>query len=117
MSDDPMEARLAMLRRVGGDRLIRDLIDLLFERAPRQIEAVRQALAAGDAEAARRAAHALTSSAGNLGARDLQAAALAVEQAAAGETGEDAAELLRRLEAAWEATRPVLAERKGGLSP
>jgi HPt (histidine-containing phosphotransfer) domain-containing protein len=116
MSDDPMDARLAMLRRVGGDRLIRDLIDLLLESAPRKIEAARAALAAGDADQVGRAAHALASSAGNLGAAEMQQAAYALERAA-GAGGADLAEPLRLLAASWERARETLAEKKRGLNP
>jgi HPt (histidine-containing phosphotransfer) domain-containing protein len=115
MSQDPMAARLAMLRRVGGNKLIGDLIDLLFEGAPRKLEAARAALAAGDAGQVALLAHGLASSAGNLGATDMQQAALAVEHCADGGTG-DLGELLRRLEASWGPARDMLAETKRGLS-
>ena len=85
---DAMAGRLAMLRRVGGDRLIRDLIDLLLEGAPRKLEAARAALAEGDADRVGRTAHALTSSAGNLGAAELQQAASALERCAGGGPGD-----------------------------
>jgi HPt (histidine-containing phosphotransfer) domain-containing protein len=111
-----MAARLAMLRRVGGDKLIRDLIDLLLEGAPQKLAAARSALAAGDADRLGRAAHSLGSSAGNLGAAEMQEAALALECCADTGTG-DAADLLRRLEASWELARPLLAETKRGLKP
>ncbi|HEX5268890.1 MAG TPA: Hpt domain-containing protein [Gemmataceae bacterium] len=114
MSSEAMAARLAMLRRVGGDKLIRDLIDLLMDGAPRKLEAARAALAAGDLDGVRRAAHALTSSAGNLGASETQAAALALERAAAG--AGDVAGLLAGLEGAWGRAREALAETRKGLS-
>jgi HPt (histidine-containing phosphotransfer) domain-containing protein len=114
MAADPMAARLAMLRRVGGDKLIRDLIDLLLDSAPRKLEAARAALADGDAAAVRRLAHGLVSSAGNLGCAETQAAALALERCAGGEPG-DLAELLGDLEAAWGRARDRLAETKRGL--
>jgi two-component system, sensor histidine kinase LadS len=114
MSPDAMAVRLAMLRRVGGERLIRDLIDLLLEGAPRKLEAARAALAAGDADRVGRAAHALTSSAGNLGAAELQRAAHALERCAGGGPG-DLAGLLRDLEASWARVRDLLAETRRGL--
>ena len=102
-----------MLRRVGGDRLIRDLIDMLHEDAPRKLAAARAALAAGDADGVGRVAHALASSAGNLGAADMRQAAADLERDAA--DGQDLAGPLRRLEASWERTRDLLAEKKRGL--
>jgi HPt (histidine-containing phosphotransfer) domain-containing protein len=116
MAPDPMDARLAMLRRWGGDRLIRELIDLLFESTPRKLAAARAALASGDIDGVGRAAHALASSAGNLGAADMQRAAYALEHGAARGSG-DLAGLLHRLEASWEHARDVLAEKKRGLNP
>ncbi|HKI34737.1 MAG TPA: Hpt domain-containing protein [Gemmataceae bacterium] len=115
MSGDPMAARLAMLGRVGGDKLIDDLIDLVLEGTPRKLEAARAALAEGNADGVGQVAHALASSAGNLGAADMQEAAYAVERCAGGEAG-DLAELLHRLEASWESARDRLAEIKRGLS-
>jgi len=115
MSHDPMEARLAMLRRVGGDRLIRDLIDMLHENVPRKLAEARAALAAGDADTVGRVAHALASSAGNVGAADMQQAAAELERDAA--DGKDLAGPLGRLEASWERTRELLAEKKRGLPP
>ena len=116
MSHDPMDERLAMLRRVGGDRLIRDLIDLLLENVPLKLRAARAALAEENADGVGRAAHALTSSAGNLGAAEVQRDAYALEQAAA-DGSEDLAGLLARLEASWERARELLAEKKRGLNP
>ena len=115
MAPDPMAARLATLRRVGGDRLIRDLIDLLFQSAPRKLEAARAALAGGDAAGVGREAHALTSSAGNLGAAEMQEVALALERCAGGGPG-DLADLLTRLEASWERARARLADIQRGLN-
>jgi HPt (histidine-containing phosphotransfer) domain-containing protein len=115
MAPDPMTARLATLRRIGGDRLIRDMIDLLFENAPRRLEAARAALAWGDTVGVGREAHALTSSAGNLGAVEMQQAALALERCAGGGPG-DLAGLLAALEASWEQTRGRLADIQRGLN-
>jgi HPt (histidine-containing phosphotransfer) domain-containing protein len=114
MANELTPTRLAMLRRVGGDKLIRELIDLLLEGTPRKLEAARAALAAGDADCVGRAAHALTSSAGNLGAAEVQQAAYALERCAGGGPG-DLAGLLGELEAAWGRARELLAETKRGL--
>ncbi len=115
MPQEPTPARLAMLRRVGGDKLVRELIDLLLEGAPARLEAARAALAAGDAAGVARAAHSLTSSAGTLGAAEMQAAALLLERAADNGLG-DLADLLVGLEAAWGRAREMLAETKRGLN-
>jgi HPt (histidine-containing phosphotransfer) domain-containing protein len=115
MAADPMAARLAMLRRNGGDKLIRELIDMLLEGGPRKLEAARTALAAGDAATVVRVMHVLKISAGNLGCAELQAAALALELCSAGGPGE-LAELLGEVEAAWGRARDQLVETKRGLN-
>jgi len=111
-----METRLAMLRRVGGDRLIRDLIDLLLETAPGKLAAARAALAEGDADRVGRVAHALASSAGNLGVAEMQEAAYTLERRAA-DGPADLAEPLSRLEGAWEQARQLLTDTKRRLNP
>lgn len=115
MANKLTPARLDMLRRVGGDKLIRELIDLLLEGAPRKLAAARAALTSGNAVEVGRVAHALTSSAGNLGAVEMQQAAYVLERCAAG--GSDGlADRLAELEAAWERARGVLEETKRGLN-
>jgi len=115
MSEDPIATRLAMLRRVGGDKLIGELIDLLLQSVPQKLEAARAALAAGDRALVARLAHGLGSSVGNLGLADVHQAALAVEHCADGGAG-DLAQLLRQLEASWEQGRDrlVLIQRELG---
>jgi HPt (histidine-containing phosphotransfer) domain-containing protein len=117
MQPDPMDARLAQLRRVGGDRLIAELIDLFFKTAPPRLEAIRAGVEGGDAAAAARAAHSLTSSAGNLGAAELQGLAADLEQQAAAGSAAALPELLRRLEESWARTRESLAASRQGLLP
>lgn len=116
MSSDPMAARLAMLRRVGGDKLVLDLIDLLLETAPRRLEAMHQGLTGGDTEAVGRAAHSLTSSAGNLGCTELQELAAQVEDAAGGPTPA-LAELVGRLDEAWLRARDRLEAERRAIQP
>ena len=114
MTPDPIDARLEQLRRLGGDKLVADLIDLFGELAPQRLAAVRAGLAAGDAAAVALAAHSLTSSAGNLGLAEMQALAADLERCR-----EDDARpgLARRLEEAWAGARAALAERRKGLTP
>jgi HPt (histidine-containing phosphotransfer) domain-containing protein len=116
MSQDPMDARLAMLRRVGGDKLIHELIQLLLDSVPAKLVAARAALEQGDTDQVGRAGHSLTSSAGNLGAREMQHAAFALEQAAASGEG-NLSELLHHLETCWERTRQLLAQKQRELKP
>ncbi len=113
--DDAMDARLAGLRRVGGDRLIADLIDLFIETVPRRLEAMRAGTAAGDAAAVAFTAHSLTSSAGNLGAGAMQALAADLERR--GVAGDAAAlpALMSRLDDAWRWTRDALDARRKAI--
>jgi HPt (histidine-containing phosphotransfer) domain-containing protein len=115
MSDDPIAARLAMLRRVGGDKLIGELIDLLLQSVPHKLQAARAALTAGDRATVSRLAHGLGSGVGNLGLADMQQAALDVEHCADHGPG-DLDELLRRLEASWEQGRDQLVQIQRGFS-
>jgi HPt (histidine-containing phosphotransfer) domain-containing protein len=70
----------ALLHRVGGDfELLREIIDLFLEEAPRLAAEVRQAVARHDAPALVRAAHRLKGSAGNLSAQRVVHLALRLE--------------------------------------
>jgi HPt (histidine-containing phosphotransfer) domain-containing protein len=115
LTDDLDDARLAFLRRIGGDNLIRELIDLVLENVPPRLDAARSALARDDREGVGRAAHVLTSSAGNVGAVAMQNAALKLE-VAADEPELDLAVLLGLLEARWNSARERLIEKRKGLS-
>jgi HPt (histidine-containing phosphotransfer) domain-containing protein len=86
-----------LLALMDGDReLLLELIDVFLEDAPQRIQAVRRALAAHDAEALYRAAHALKGSAGNFGAPDVVSRAIRLE-ALARENDLDAADIEFRL--------------------
>lgn len=74
-----------MLRRVGGEDLLRDLVALFFEHAPARLETAQQAWVANDSSALAFAAHSLRSSAGQLGAAALQRSCERIESLA--ETG------------------------------
>jgi HPt (histidine-containing phosphotransfer) domain-containing protein len=77
---------LDRLRRFGGSRLIRGMIRTFLDAAPERVVAARRALAAGDTVGVAQAAHALRSSAGQLGAVGLQELCAEVERrAGAGE--------------------------------
>lgn len=116
MTDQPVLDAAAQdrLRRIGGGKLLAQMIDLFLKHGPERIGAIRSAAAAGDAAALERAAHTLKSSAGNLGAGALQdAAARAEEQAASGHI--DAA-LIEHLTACHEATVHALGQVQEGLT-
>ena len=94
---------------VGSDAaFLGELIDEYLADAPRQLQALRESAAAGDREAARRAAHSLKGNAQTFGARSL--AALCQEAEASAVDGDLAAVLARveALDEAWIEVRTAL---------
>jgi signal transduction histidine kinase/CheY-like chemotaxis protein len=86
-----------VLARVGGDReLLAEISRLFVDDAPTHLKRIRAAIDAGDADALRRAAHALKGAAANFDAADLVAVARALEEI--GRSGDFAG-----LDAAWSA--------------
>jgi PAS domain S-box-containing protein len=81
--------------------------------APRQVGALREALAAGDADAARRHAHSLKGASANVGAEALRAAAYEVERGAASGDLDAARGLTARVEEELERLREHLSRREG----
>jgi len=75
-------AALERLRRIGGSALVRQMLELFRDGAAQRLAAARAAVAEGDRPALGRAAHALVSSAGNVGAAELLAVARAAEELA-----------------------------------
>lgn len=72
-------AALERLRQFGGDALVAQIVEIFRGQAPTKLAAARAALAAGDGEGVRQAAHALKSSAGQLGAVAMQALCETIE--------------------------------------
>lgn len=91
---------LAVARRwVGGDRtLLLELVGIFVGEAAARIAELRSALTARDVRDLERLAHSLKSSAGILGAQDLQGLCAALEEAVRGQRLEAAPELLARLD-------------------
>jgi HPt (histidine-containing phosphotransfer) domain-containing protein len=67
------------LQRAGAPNILDRVVGLYVEDAPRQILAMRNALATGDRAALERAAHTLKSSSANLGALELAASCKDIE--------------------------------------
>ena len=63
---------LELLHRLGGDKLLVDIIDVFTTSAPRLIVAARAGADEGDGDRVRLALHSLKSSAGQLGAARMQ---------------------------------------------
>jgi len=111
MSDTPLLDGAVLddlVEHIGADA-VRSVIDLFIG----ECRELAETIAPGDPEAARRAAHSLKSSAGQLGAAALAAAALDVEAAA--ETGSPSLPLLiAGLLDCAQRTESVLARRLAG---
>ena len=70
---------------LGDDpEAVAEIVGEYVADAPRQLVRLREALAAGDTDQVRRLAHTLKGASANIGAEGARAAALALEQAAAG---------------------------------
>ena len=85
-------------QRAGDEDLARQMALLFIAECPRMLEAVQDALARGQADAIRRAAHAIKGAAGNFAPDGLAATARLLEQAAADGRLEEAPGLVDRLE-------------------
>lgn len=99
---------LTRLEDWGGRELIRNMLRLFHEHAPKRMDKIREGVDSGSLAAAEDGAHALKSSAGNLGARRLQSLAAEVEQRAAEGDAEGVADLFADLQAAFDETRIAL---------
>lgn len=74
---------MLLLREYGDEGLVRDLAQLLVETAPAQVDALTRAVAAGDGQALRAAAHKLRGSIGPFGAQEAAETARQLELMAA----------------------------------
>lgn len=66
--DAVMDAQLARLDKLGGPAFVRKMVRLFLDIVPQRLASIEQGLRTGDLPAVEQAAHALKSSAGNLGA-------------------------------------------------
>jgi HPt (histidine-containing phosphotransfer) domain-containing protein len=92
---------LERLRRIGGDRLLRMMMTSFVEHGAVRMATARAAAAAGDGKGVSEEAHALKSTAGNIGASALQRTAQKVEGEAV-VAGADLGALVSELVAAFE---------------
>lgn len=99
-----------LLASVEGDRaFVDDLVAAYLADSEAHVEAARQAVAAGDADALVRPAHTLKSSSATVGALRLSATARELEMAGrAGSVGPDVAAAVDRMDAEWASTGEVL---------
>jgi two-component system, sensor histidine kinase and response regulator len=101
--------RTAALAQMGGDtHLLAEMAALLLDDCPRQLSAIRAAVAHDDSKLAERAAHKLKGSLGILGAKEAFEAALCLETLARESELTRAQETLGVLEEALRRLTPVL---------
>ena len=102
---------------VGGDQaFLSELIDELLDDAPRQLETLRQATAAGDGDSARRAAHTLKGNARTFGAAELASLCQEAEAAAAERRSGRGAPPPRGDREAWAQVREALVAVRDGAT-
>lgn len=97
-SEEPLSPRvLAEIREVGGDTLVREVLEIFLERTPERLRAADEALDGGDLAAAAKAFHSLRSAAGTVGALRLAEHAGRLERLALGGGGDELGEALASL--------------------
>ena len=102
---------------VGGDEeFLGELIDDFLGDAPNQLEALRHAVATGDAETARRAAHTLKGNGRTFGAIEFADLCQQAEAGAGAGNLELVLGCMDEIGEEWERVRSQLVEFRGGLS-
>ena len=110
-------AAIERLRKLGGDKFAGEMIDLFLTFVGGKIVEARQAQLAGNLAAVAAAAHAAKSSAGNVGAVQVQAIAAQAERSAKDAAGDAAAESVAALEHSFAEVKPLLEAEKAKLKP
>jgi PAS domain S-box-containing protein len=99
---------LESLRELGGDAFLAEVIDTFLADAPALLETLRRALAEGNAEELRRAAHTLKSNGATLGAEGFAERCRTLEQCAKNGGLSEAPWLVERVEQGLEELRQAL---------
>ncbi|MBY0524532.1 MAG: response regulator [Gemmataceae bacterium] len=108
-----LRSQLARLEDLGGVAFLHEMIGLFLESAPQRLDAMRAGLRADDLNAVERAAHALKSSAGNLGLEAAYALSGEIERQSAARQAEDVPALVERLRADLDLACARLVEARG----
>ncbi len=116
MTELPDDARpaLDMIRDVGGDELVQALLTTFIKYGTTQLTRAREAAAAGDAAEIARVAHAVKSSARQMGANALADACAAAELAGLGNDLAGAIAGVAEIERTFEAARPWMEAHAAG---
>ncbi|HEY9875502.1 MAG TPA: response regulator [Candidatus Obscuribacterales bacterium] len=109
---NPLDTKvLQSLRKMAGSKataVLVQIIDNYFEETPRLLQAIRDAVVAGDAIALQSAAHTLRSASANLGATTLARLSKELESMGRAGTTVGALEKLSQLEAVYETVKVAL---------
>src|SRR5438045_6316319 len=105
-------AALDRLRRVGQDKLVKQMIDIYLDYAPKMLHNALEGEKAGDCLAIEKAVHSLKSSAGHIGASAVYDLARRLESLARNKQLDSIIPLLRELETNFERARLRLEELK-----
>lgn len=97
---------LEQLRKLGGDSFAAEMIGVFLEYVAKKIAQGQQAYAAGDLAGVENALHPIKSSAGNVGARQIQELAARIEDLARKRQGEPLGVLLAEIDNAFQAAKP-----------
>lgn len=103
----PLEA-IRQVQRPGGPDLVQRIVSLFLKEAPARVDALIEGLRRGDAASAARAAHALKSACGNVGALRLSAICRDVEALARDDRISDASAHIEELSAEFARARAAL---------
>lgn len=103
MSDQPVidHSAIERLKEWGGTELPRKMIDLFLSHSTKRMDQIREGLSTSEPRTVVTGAHSLKSSAGNVGAVDLQRLAQAAESLAGREDLAGIAEMLPEIEEAF----------------
>ncbi len=105
-------AALDRLRRVGQDKLVKQMIDIYLDYAPKMLHNALAGEQAGDCLAIEKAVHSLKSSSGHIGASAVHDLARRLESLARNKQLDSLKPLLPELETAFEQARLRLTELK-----
>jgi HPt (histidine-containing phosphotransfer) domain-containing protein len=111
VESDPIDGAVldGLLDSLGGDlEFLGELLQTYFDDAPDQFKTLHAALAAGDAEAFRRAAHSLKSNSANFGAMALSGMCKELEEMGKSGTLEGADPQIARAEEEYARVRAAL---------
>lgn len=101
------------LQQPGQPDVIPRIVSHFLEETAQHIAALRMAVETGDAQSLERAAHALKGISGTVGANELHAVAVRLEELGRDEHTESAADLVTELESAFARARPIFDRLRG----